>query len=407
MTVASWGVSSRLARIGRGLSPAEWTRAGVMTATVIGLNVLGWGMVASAAGGHFHISHKDVFGFGTGILAYTLGMRHAFDADHIAAIDNTTRKLVGEGKKPLSVGFFFSLGHSRVVFGLSLLLLFGIKGLDSQVKNGSSHLEYTTNLVGTAVSGVFLFLIAALNIVILRNILKIFREMRSGAYDDAALEEQLANRGLMNRFLGRFARKVDTPWKMFPIGFLFGLGFDTATEVALLLLTGAAAVVSGLPWYAVLALPILFAAGMSLFDTMDGAYMNYAYNWAFARPVRKIYYNITITGLSVFIAVFIGAVELLGLLAEDAHLGGSWKWVENFNINTAGFVIVGVLVVTWVVALSIWHLGKIEQRWQNPVAVTGPAELVSELPGGIGGAGEPDAQPRSGQGAPAKVRAGR
>jgi high-affinity nickel-transport protein len=226
-------------------------------------------------------------------------------------------------------------------------------------------------MVGTAVSGVFLFLIAALNIVILRNILKIFREMRSGAYDDAALEEQLANRGLMNRFLGRFARNVDAPWKMFPIGFLFGLGFDTATEVALLLLTGAAAVVSGLPWYAVLALPILFAAGMSLFDTMDGAYMNYAYNWAFARPVRKIYYNLTITGLSVFIAVFIGSVELVGLLAQDAHLRGPWKWVESFNINTAGFVIVGVFVLTWVIALSIWHFGKIEQRWQTP-AVTVP-----------------------------------
>jgi nickel/cobalt transporter (NiCoT) family protein len=365
----------RLVKIRDGLTPAEWTRAGAMAVTVIGLNVLGWGMVAAAAGRHIHITHKDVYGFGTGILAYTLGMRHAFDADHIAAIDNTTRKLVGEGKRPLSVGFFFSLGHSSVVFVLGALLLFGIKGLDEQVRNGSSHLQYTTNIVGTVVSGVFLLLIAALNIAILRNILKIFREMRSGAYDDKALEEQLAKRGLMNRFLGRFARNVDTPWKMYPVGFLFGLGFDTATEVGLLLLTGAAAVVGGLPWYAVLALPILFAAGMSLFDTMDGAYMNYAYNWAFARPIRKIYYNITITALSVFVAVFIGVVELLGLLAQDGSLSGpAWTWLENFNINTAGFVIVGVFVVTWIVALSLWHFGKLEQRWALTAARAGAGD---------------------------------
>jgi high-affinity nickel-transport protein len=334
--------------------------------------VVGWGMMAAAVGGHYHINKTGVFGVGTGILAYTLGMRHAFDADHIAAIDNTTRKLVGDGKKPLSVGFFFSLGHSSVVFVLGSLLLFGIKGLDQQVRNGGSHLQYTTNIVGTLVSGVFLFLIAALNIAVLRSILRIFREMRSGAYDDRALEEQLAKRGLMNRFLGRIARGVDTPWKMFPIGFLFGLGFDTATEVGLLLLTGAAAVVGGLPWYAVLALPILFAAGMSLFDTMDGAYMNYAYNWAFARPVRKLYYNITITGLSVFVAVFIGAVEILGLLAQDGGLSGpAWSWLENFNINTAGFVIVGVFVLTWVIALSFWHFGKLEQKWSPPAAPAG------------------------------------
>ena len=288
---------------------------GAMTATVVGLNVAGWGMLAAALGGHYHISKTTVFGFGTGALAYTLGMRHAFDADHIAAIDNTTRKLVGDGKRPLSVGFFFSLGHSSVVFALAVLLNFGIRGLDEQVKDGGSHLQYTTNIIGTCVSGFFLFLIAAFNIVILAGILKVFREMRSGAYDDEELEGQLNERGLMNRFLGPLARRVDTPWKMYPIGFLFGLGFDTATEVALLVLAGTA-VVGGLPFYAILSLPILFAAGMSLFDTIDGCFMNFAYDWAFAQPVRKVYYNLTITGLSVFVAVFIGATELLGLLAR-------------------------------------------------------------------------------------------
>ena len=213
-------------------------------------------------------------------------------------------------------------------------------------------------------SGFFLFLIAALNIVILAGILKVFRGMRGGAYDDQELEEQLNRRGLMNRFLGPLARRVDTPWKMYPIGFLFGLGFDTATEVALLVLAGTA-VVGGLPFYAILSLPILFAAGMSLFDTADGCFMNFAYDWAFAKPVRKVYYNLTITGLSVFVALFVGAVELLGLLGQDANLSGSaWSFLENFNINTAGFVIVGVFVLTWIVALCIWHFGRIEQKWE-------------------------------------------
>jgi high-affinity nickel-transport protein len=359
---------ARLARIRDGLDPAEWARAGGMAATVIGLNVAGWVMLASALSGHYHVTKTEVFGVGTGILAYTLGMRHAFDADHIAAIDNTTRKLVSEGKRPLSTGFFFSLGHSSVVFLLAVLLNFGIRGLDQQVKNSGSHLQYYTNIIGTCVSGFFLFLIAGLNLVILTGIARVFREMRTGRYSDAELEEQLNKRGLMNRFLGPLARRVDAPWKMYPIGFLFGLGFDTATEVALLVLAGSA-VVSGLPFYAILSLPILFAAGMSLFDTIDGCFMNFAYDWAFARPVRKVYYNLTITGLSVFVALFVGIVELLGLLAHDTHRTGSfWSFLENFNINTAGFVIVGVFVVTWGVALAIWHFGKIERKWDAAAA---------------------------------------
>ena len=356
---------ARLAKIGRGLSPAEWARFGGMVAAVIGLHVLGWVMLAAALSGHYHISKTTVFGVGTGALAYTLGMRHAFDADHIAAIDNTTRKLVNEGKRPLSVGFFFSLGHSSVVFALAILLNFGIRGLDDQVRNGHSGLHSITTVVGTCVSGFFLFLIAAFNIVILTGIIRVFREMRRGAYDDGELEEQLNKRGLMNRFLGPLARKVDTPWKIYPIGFLFGLGFDTATEIALLVLAGTA-VVGGLPFYAILSLPILFAAGMSLFDTADGCFMNFAYDWAFAKPVRKVYYNMTITGLSVFVAVFIGAIELLGLIAQNSNLNSSfWSFLANFNINTAGFVIVGVFVVTWIIALSVWHFGRIEQKWDT------------------------------------------
>src|SRR5256886_2290469 len=343
-----------------------------MAATIIGLNVLGWGMLAAVVGGHYHITRTEIFGFGTGILAYTLGMRHAFDADHIAAIDNTTRKLVGEGKRPLSTGFFFSLGHSSIVFVLALLLNFGIRALDDQVRNGSSGLHTMTGIIGAGVSGTFLYLIAALNVVVLAGIVKVFREMRNGAFDDKELEEQLAKRGLMNRFLGPLARRVDTPWKMYPIGLLFGLGFDTATEVALLVLAGSA-VVSGLPFYAVLSLPLLFAAGMSLFDTADGCFMNFAYDWAFARPVRKVYYNMTITGLSVFVAFFVGAVEVLGLIAQQTHLsGGFWGFMRDFNINTAGFVIVGMFVLTWLVALAIWRFGRIEQKWE--AAADGPRD---------------------------------
>jgi high-affinity nickel-transport protein len=377
---------ARLVRIRDGLTPREWSRAGGMLLVVAGLNVAGWAMLAVAVSGHFHISRTETFGFTTGILAYTLGMRHAFDADHIAAIDNTTRKLVSEGKRPLSVGFFFSLGHSSVVFALALLLNFGIRALNEQVRNSSSHLQYTTNIIGTLVSGIFLFLIAAINMVILAGIVKVFRGMRSGQYDDEALEEQLNKRGLMNRILGPLARRIDAPWKMYPIGFLFGLGFDTATEVALLVLAGTA-VIGGLPFYAVLSLPILFAAGMSLFDTADGCFMNFAYDWAFSRPVRKVYYNLTITGLSVFVAMFIGAVEVLGLLGQDGHLTGpGWAWLEEFDINKAGFVIAGVFVLTWVVALAIWRFGKIEQKWEQGPRDSGPDEpeperVLARVPG--------------------------
>jgi len=364
-TVMDTGLQARLARLRNGLTPAEWLRVGGMTLTVIGLNVIGWGMLVAAAGHHYHISKTGLFGLGTGVLAYTLGMRHAFDADHIAAIDNTTRKLVNDGKRPLSVGFFFSLGHSTIVFLLAVFLNFGIKALDSQVGNDASGLHKTTNIIGTSVSGSFLYLIAALNLIVLIGIVRVYKEMKSGRFDDAELERQLANRGFMNRFLGGYAKRIDTPWKMYPVGVLFGLGFDTATEVALLVLAGTA-VAGGLPFYAILSLPILFAAGMSLFDTMDGCFMNFAYDWAFSKPIRKVFYNLTITGLSVFVAFFIGTIEILGLIGQEANLNDPFfNFFQNFNINTAGFVIVGAFVATWAVALLYWRLGNIEARWEE------------------------------------------
>ncbi|HYB26107.1 MAG TPA: HoxN/HupN/NixA family nickel/cobalt transporter [Solirubrobacteraceae bacterium] len=335
-----------------------------MVFVVGGLHVLGFlTLIALVAPRHYHLGSAGAFTIGIGVTAYTLGLRHAFDADHISAIDNTTRKLMAEGKRPLSVGFWFSLGHSTIVFALAFLISVGVRALDGPVKNDNSNLHQVTNWIGTLVSGSFLYIIAAINVVILLGIVKVFREMRTGRYNEEQLEEQLDKRGLMNRFLGRLTKTVTKPPQMYPVGVLFGLGFDTATEVALLVLAGGAAG-AGLPWYAILCLPILFAAGMSLMDSIDGSFMNFAYGWAFSKPVRKVFYNITITGLSVAIAVVIGTIELGGLIASELNLSGSfWNWFENIDINFLGFVIVGMFVATWAIAVSVWHYGHIEERW--------------------------------------------
>ncbi len=254
------------------------------------------------------------------------------------------------------------------MFVLAVLLNFGIRALNGAVRTDGSGLHHWTGIIGTSVSGTFLYLIGLLNLIVLVSIIKVSREMRQGRYDDAELEHQLDSRGFMNRFLGGYATRIDNPWKMYPVGVLFGLGFDTASEVALLVLAGSA-VVGGLPFYAVISLPVLFAAGMCLFDTIDGCFMNFAYDWAFAKPIRKIYYNLTITGLSVFIALFIGTVEILGLVAQEMSLsGGFWDFMQNFNINRAGFIIVGVFVATWIVALAVWHFGDIERKWETQAA---------------------------------------
>jgi high-affinity nickel-transport protein len=360
-----------------GLTRQEWARVAGMAAVVILLNVVGWMLLTTAVGHHFHISQTKLFGLGTGVLAYTLGMRHAFDADHIAAIDNTTRKLVGEGKRPLSTGFFFSLGHSSVVLLLAVGLSFGIRALNIQVSQQTSGLHSATNIIGTSVSGTFLYLIALVNLFVLISITRLYRQMRSGRYDPVELERQLDKRGVMNRLLGGYARHIDTSWKLYPVGFLFGLGFDTATEVALLVLAGSA-VVGGLPLYAILSLPILFAAGMCTFDTLDGCFMNFAYDWAFANPVRKVFYNLTITGLSVAVAFFVGSIEILGLIGQEANLSSPfWDFFRDFNINTAGFVIVGLFVATWVVALLYWRLARVEEKWSSALVQEAREEAMS------------------------------
>jgi high-affinity nickel-transport protein len=334
-----------------------------MAAFIIALHVIGWLTIVGLVAPHHYSLGTKTFGIGVGVTAYTLGMRHAFDADHIAAIDNTTRKLMADGKRPLSVGFWFSLGHSSIVFALAVLLSIGVRSIVGPLRDDNSALHHWTGLIGTSVSGTFLFAIAAINVVILVGIVKVFRDIRRGVYDEDTLEDHLANRGLMNRILRPVMRAVTKPGHMYPVGMLFGLGFDTATEVALLVLASAGAA-GGLPWYAILCLPVLFAAGMCLFDTIDGSFMNFAYGWAFSKPIRKVYYNITITSLSVIVALVIGSVELLGLISEQAGASGAfWTAMQNANINTLGFVIVGLFVATWVIALAVWRFGRIEEKW--------------------------------------------
>ena len=348
-----------------GLSRDEIKRLSAMFAVIFFLLIGGTLLMWAATSGHYKLSDGTLFGWGTGFLALTLGMRHAFDADHISAIDNTTRKLMAEGKRPMGVGFFFSLGHSSVVTALAIILNFGIKSLGVQVKDDKSSLHHYTSLIGTSVSGTFLMLIATLNLVVLISVVKVFKSMREGLYNEEELEKHLNSRGFMMRFFGPIARRIDSSWKMYPLGILFGLGFDTATEVALLVLAGSS-VVAGLPWWAILSLPMLFAGGMSLLDTIDGSFMNFAYGWAFSRPVRKVYYNIVITGLSVIVAIFIGGLEVAQVFAGQLNLsGGFWNYANNFNINKAGFIIVAMFVAVWAFALLLWRYGKIEQRWHD------------------------------------------
>jgi len=353
------------------LSPAEKRRAGVLALVIVGLHVLGFGLLFGlVVPHHLSLGKSGAFGVGVGITAYTLGMRHAFDADHIAAIDNTTRKLMTEGQRPLSVGFFFSLGHSTIVFLLAAAFAAGIKGLSGAVSNDSSTLHKATGLIGPTVSGTFLVIIGVINLIVLVGIVKVFQRMRQGEFDEAKLEQQLNSRGFMNRFLGRVTRAVKQPWQMYPVGVLFGLGFDTATEIALLAAAGAAAG-AGLPIYAILCLPILFASGMCLLDTIDGAFMNYAYGWAFSKPVRKVFYNITITALSVAVALIIGVIELMQVLTDKLTLtGGIWDFFSKLDLNYVGYVIVGLFVATWVIALSVWRFGRIEEKWSAKLQPT-------------------------------------
>jgi high-affinity nickel-transport protein len=266
------------------------------------------------------------------------------------------------------VGFWFSLGHSTIVFGLAFLLSAGVKALAGQVENDKSGLHSVTGVIGASVSGVFLWIIGILNFVVLLGIVRVFREMRHGRYNEAELEEQLNKRGFMNRFLNGLTKSVRKAWHIYPVGVLFGLGFDTATEVGLLVIAGGAAAFN-LPFYAILVLPVLFAAGMCLMDTVDGVFMNGAYGWAFAKPVRKVFYNITITTVSITVAVVIGTIELVGVLADQAKItSGPIAVIADIPLDYAGYGIVGLFVVSWLIAMAVWRFGRIEEKWSADLA---------------------------------------
>jgi nickel/cobalt transporter (NiCoT) family protein len=317
-----------------------WRFAGA----VVLLHVAGWGLFAYYVGGN-----PALVGLGT--LAYTFGLRHAFDADHIAAIDNTTRKFLQDGKRSVGVGFFFSLGHSTVVFALAG----GLAVATGTVKARIPSLQHWGGWVGTGVSGSFLLAIGLLNLLVLVDVVRIFRDMRRGGLDEERLEARLLDRGLMSRgVLKRLGNRIQKSWQMYPLGVLFGLGFDTATEVGLLALSAGAAG-RHMPFGGVIALPLLFAAGMSLLDTADGAFMAYAYGWAFSNPVRKVYYNMTVTALSVTVALGIGGAELVQFVARAAWL----------DVNTMGYAIVALFALTWAASALVWKTQRIEQRWQS------------------------------------------
>ncbi|MGV9625486.1 HoxN/HupN/NixA family nickel/cobalt transporter [Streptomyces sp. NPDC003487] len=342
--------------------------AGLM-AVIAALHVVAFGILfLLVVPGHYEVGSK-AFGIGLGVTAYTLGVRHAFDADHIAAIDNTTRKLMADGKRPVSVGFWFALGHSSVVVALAVMIAAGAQ-LADRVTNEGSTTHQVLGFLGTTIAGGFLYLIAALNLVALAGILKVFRSMRAGTYDETELERHLDSRGFMNRFLGRLTRSISRPGQMYPLGFLFGLGFETATEVTLMVMAGSGAA-AGLPWYAILCLPLLFTAGMCLFDTLDGTFMNFAYQWAFSNPVRKVFYNLAITGLSIAVAFVIGTIELVGVLHDKFDLHDDVTgWIAGIELDSVGYLIVGLFVLVWAVAIGYWRIAKVEERWSPPSATT-------------------------------------
>ncbi|MDT7593235.1 MAG: nickel/cobalt transporter (NiCoT) family protein [Pseudonocardiales bacterium] len=365
-------------RAWRSLSSKDRFSLGGMYGFIALLHIVGFVVLfAVVVPANYSLGTTGVYTAGIGLLAYTFGLRHAFDADHIAAVDNTTRKLLGErtesGPRPLSVGFWFSLGHSTIVFGLTFLLSIGVRALAGQVEDDGSQLHSVTGIIGASVSGVFLWILGIVNLVVLIGIIGVFRRMRHGHFDEQELEEQLNKRGFMNRFLNGLTKSVRKPWHIYPVGVLFGLGFDTATEVGLLVLAGGAAAFN-LPFYAILVLPILFAAGMSLMDTTDGVFMNFAYGWAFAKPVRKVFYNITITALSVAVALIIGTIELIGVLVAQAGIQSGLLFdIASIPLDLAGYAIVALFVLAWLVAFAVWKVGRVEEKWSARLA-TQPAD---------------------------------
>jgi len=297
---------------------------------------------------------------GSSVLAYSFGLRHAVDADHIAAIDNVTRKLMQEDKKPIAVGFFFSLGHSTIV----VLLTIAIALTAGNIQQNMPQFKEVGGLIGTSVSALFLLFIAALNMVILWDVFKTFQSVKKGGYyNENSLNELLDQRGLLGRFFRPLFKLIDQSWKMYPLGVLFGLGFDTATEVGLLGLSANQAS-SGLPIWSILIFPALFTAGMCLIDTTDGILMLGAYSWAYVKPIRKLYYNLTITLVSVLVALLVGGIEALGIIGNKLGLQGRfWDFIGEVseNFGAVGYCIIGIFLVSWAVSTIVYRLKKYDE----------------------------------------------
>ncbi|WP_436663766.1 HoxN/HupN/NixA family nickel/cobalt transporter [Alicyclobacillus acidoterrestris] len=299
---------------------------------------------------------------GLGLVAYTFGLRHAFDCDHIAAIDNTVRKLRQENKDSSGVGFYFSLGHSTIVFAMAVALAMAVQW----AQRSMPIFQSVGGVIGTCVSALFLILIGVVNLGVLIGIFKLFKQMRRDqTRHEESLEKLLASRGLIARIIGPLLKMVNRSWHIYPIGVLFGMGFDTASEVALLALSAGAAK-SAIPVTGIVALPLLFAAGMSLMDTADGIFMTTAYGWAFSTPLRKIYYNLSVTSLSVVAALVIGLIEATQVISSESGWNfGFWAWVNNLDLGSLGYVLVGLFVIVWAISFGIWKLFRIEQRWSS------------------------------------------
>jgi len=340
------------------------------------LHIAGWGLFIHFNSDPQYQSLTDSKGVlvyaGAGALAYSFGLRHAFDADHIAAIDDTTRLMLAKGKKPLAVGLFFSLGHSTIVMALCVGVAFAAK----QATKFQKDFAETGGIIGASVSTLFLYLVGVLNLIILVGIIKVWRQAKSGKFSHEHLTQLLNERGLMKLiFRGAFKKGFDKSWQLYPVGVLFGLGFDTATEVALLALSATAAVgtVGGtLPPLAIIALPLIFAAGMSLMDSLDGIFMTKAYAWAFTSPLRKIYYNLTTTGLSIFVAFVIGTIQLVGVLSEKTSIAKYQPFtaIAEIDLNRVGYFIVASFVAAWLISVLIWKFGRYEKRYSSGIVET-------------------------------------
>jgi len=336
---------------------SELYRLATVTGVVAGLHVGGFGLFAFY---NEQSRYQDLAGADSGLvyasaaaIAYMLGVRHAFDADHIAAIDDTTRYLLQKGQRPVGVGLAFSLGHSTVVLALSAGVAIAAQ---QATRMGDGLLQ--SGAVGTAISGAFLYAIAGLNLVILLAILRLWRRAKSGRYEPEQLNALLRGRGLLNRvFRGRYHRLINHSWQLYFVGLLFGLGFDTATQVGALGLAVGAAGGGQLPPLAIMALPLIFAAGMSLCDTLDGVLMCKVYAWSLTNPLRKIHYNIATTSLSVFVALVVGTLELVGLFAERAGMADNepWRSITGIDLNRIGIGIALMFVLTWLVCVAVWR----------------------------------------------------